>query len=69
MMKLWSRVCQHFPSFAAIAVSGLLMLPSTDLFEQRFSTLLYIKNKYRARLCLESDLGVALSKAEPRIVS
>ena len=37
------------------------------LCEQGFSALLYIKNKYRARLCEESDLCVALSKIETRI--
>ena len=67
LMKFWSRMSQHSPNVAAMAVHGLLMLPSTFLCEQRFSALLYIKNKYRARLCVEPDLRVALSKTEQRI--
>ena len=49
LMKLWSRMSQHFHSVAAMAVRGLLMFPSTYLCEQGLSALLYIKNKYRAR--------------------
>ena len=67
LMKFWSRMSQHFPSGAAMAVRELLMFPSTYLCEQGFSTLLYIKNKYRARLCVEPGLRVALSKTEPKI--
>ena len=67
LMKFWSRMSQHFPSVAAMAVGGLLMFPGTYLCEQGFSALIYIKNKYRARLCVEPDLRVALSKTEPRI--
>ncbi|KAI6654419.1 Protein ZBED8-like [Oopsacas minuta] len=62
LMKFWSRMSLHFSSVAAMAVRGLLMFPSTYLWEQGFSALLNIKNKYRARLCIEPDLRVVLSK-------
>ena len=58
---------QHFPRVAAMAVIGLLMFPSTYLCEQGFSALLYIRNRYRARLCVEPGLRVYLSNTEPRI--
>ena len=43
----------------------LIPLLTTYYCESGFSTMLYIKNKYRNRLQLEDDLRVAFSKIEP----
>ena len=64
LMKLWSTTSQHFFIVAAMAVSGLLMFPSTYLCEQGLSALLYTQNKYRARLCVEPDLSVSKTEQE-----
>ena len=49
LIKFWFRLSQHFPRVTAMAVSGMLMFPSTYLCEQGFSALFCIKNRYRAR--------------------
>jgi hypothetical protein len=49
------------------AVDVLIQFGTTYICESGFSTLEYLKNKYRNRLNAEHDLSAALSKTKPRI--
>ncbi|KAI6659533.1 Protein ZBED8-like [Oopsacas minuta] len=69
LTKFWCEMSLIYPNVADRAVKILLMFPSTYLCEQGFSALLLIKNKFRARLSVEADLRLALSKTVPRIDS
>src|SRR4029434_4912460 len=52
---------------AAKAVRCLLPFPNTYLCESSFSTLAFLKNKYRARLEPENAMRLSLSTISPRI--
>ena len=67
LTKFWCEMSVMYPNVAKIAVKPLLMFPSTYLCEQGFSSLFLIKNKFRARMAVEDDLRLALTKTVPRI--
>ena len=67
LTKFWCEMSVMYPNVAEIAIKPLLMFPSTYLCEQGFSSLLLIKNKFRARMSVEDDLRLALTKTVPRI--
>jgi hypothetical protein len=49
------------------AVTFLLEFSTTYLCECGFSSVIYLKNKYRNRLSIEPDLRLKLTKIEPDI--
>ena len=61
----WCAAMKAFPSLAMEAMTVLIPFSTTYNCESSFSTMMYIKNKYRNRLQLEDDLRVATSKIEP----
>jgi len=65
LKDFWCAAMKAFPSLAMEAMTVLVPFSTTYNCESSFSTMMYIKNKYRNRLQLEDDLRVALSKIEP----
>ena len=63
----WCQIRQSYPAVSSLAIKSLLTFPTTYLCESGFSAMIQMKNKYRARLYVESDLRVALSTTNPRI--
>ena len=61
----WCAAMKAFPSLAMEAMTVLIPFSTTYNCESSFSTMMYMKNKYRNRLQLEDDLRVATSKIEP----
>ena len=64
--NFWSIGLETYPK---LANKALTILPfSTDyLYETGFSSLIYLKNKYRNRLeTVENDSRIALSNRQPR---
>ena len=67
-INFWLSVASLYPNLARVAVSRLLIFPSTWECEQRFSALLTIKSKGRNRLGTpEHDFRCAVSEVIPRI--
>ena len=67
--KFWISLKAEYPSLHAIALPILLNFSSTYLCESGFSSLLYIKNKYRSKLEVEPPLLIKLSSRKPRIAA
>ncbi|XP_063766104.1 protein FAM200A-like [Eleginops maclovinus] len=67
LVKFWISCQTEFPQLAAKAMRCLLPFPTTYLCASGFSTLAYLKNKYRARLDPENDMRLSLSTISPRI--
>lgn len=63
----WLSYLPVYPQVALEAAKLLVQFSSTYLCESGFSTLAYLKSKYRARLDVESDLRCALSQLQPDI--
>lgn len=79
MYGVWYIICEtsleiflahlspgSYTELAAIAISILLMFPTTYLCEKGFSTMENLKMSKRNRLETEDDLRIALSQIEPR---
>ncbi|XP_008190240.1 protein FAM200A-like [Acyrthosiphon pisum] len=65
--KFWISIKSEYPELSKIAVSTLLPFATTYLCEMAFSALTVIKNKYRTKLNVESDLRVAVSNIKPNM--
>ncbi|XP_022168645.1 protein FAM200A-like [Myzus persicae] len=65
--KFWISIKSEYPELSKVAVSTLLPFATTYLCETAFSALTVIKNKYRTKLNLESDLRVAVSNIKPNM--
>ncbi|KAJ3586334.1 hypothetical protein NHX12_012734 [Muraenolepis orangiensis] len=66
--EFWLSVVQEYPGLSKAAMDILTPFGSTYLCEKTFSSLAYIKNKYRCRLnSMEENLRVAVSSIDPRI--
>jgi len=63
--EIWCKMASSYPKVAQIPLRELLCFPSTYLCECSFSTMSFMKSKYRARLDLAADLRVANAKTEP----
>ena len=66
--NFWTAGLETYPKLAEKALAVLLPFSTTNcLCEARFSSLVYLKNKYRNRLeTVENELRVALSNRQPR---
>jgi len=67
LTSFWIGVEKQYPKLAEIAVNQLIPFPSTYLCESAFSSLIYLKNKYRSKLKVESNLRLSLTKIVPNI--
>ena len=67
LTEFWLLVAKEYPQLYMTAMSVLLLFGTTYLCERTFSTLSYVKNKYRSKLEVEDDLRVAVSQTKPRI--
>ncbi|XP_067303616.1 zinc finger BED domain-containing protein 5-like [Pseudorasbora parva] len=65
--EFWIAVAEEYRELSGVAMDVLLPFGSTYLCEQTFSTVTYMKNKYRSRLDVEDDLRVAVSNIRPQI--
>ncbi|XP_070407990.1 SCAN domain-containing protein 3-like [Nothobranchius furzeri] len=65
--EFWISVEREYPQLSKAAIDILMPFGSTYLCEKTFSTLTYIKNKYRSRLNVQDDLRVAMPKIKPRM--
>ncbi|CAK6976626.1 hypothetical protein NHX12_017462 [Scomber scombrus] len=66
--EFWLSVAQEYPGLSKAAMDILTPFGSTYLCEKTFSSLTYIKNKYRCRLStVEENLRVAVCSIPPRI--
>ena len=65
--NFWSIQLEIYPKLAEKALTVLLPFSTTYLCEAEFSSLVYLKNKYRNRLkTVENDLRIALSNRQPQ---
>ena len=67
LTEFWLSVAKKCPQLSVAAINVLLPFGTTYLCEKTFSTLSYVKNKYRSKLEVEDDLRVAVSQIKPRI--
>ena len=68
LTQFWIFCQKDFPQLAAKAMMGLLPFATTYLCESGFSSLIYLKNKYRSRLQPEGDVTLCLtSSIRPRL--
>ncbi len=58
----WVQIEEKYAIISEAAIRYLLPFASTYLYETMFSSLIYLKNKYRNKLEVESDLPLALTK-------
>jgi hypothetical protein len=63
--EFWLARQKEYPLISDEAVKFLLVFSTTYLCECGFSSMIYIKNKYRNRLSTEPDLRLKLTKIEP----
>ena len=69
LTEFWLLVAKEYPQLSVAAMNVFLPFETTYLCERTFSTLSYVKNKYRSKLEVEDDLRVAVSQIKPRILS
>jgi hypothetical protein len=67
LSEFWIEAKNQYPELALSAIKNLIPFPSTYLCESAFSSLTYLKNKYRSKLAVENDLRLALTKIVPNI--
>ena len=67
LAEFWISVEKEYPQLSAAAMDVLLPFATTYFCEKTFSTLLYIKTKYRSRSNVKEDLRIAVSKIKPRL--
>ncbi len=67
LILFWINVRKDYPAISIIALRQLMGFSTTYLCERAFSTLVYLKNKYRNKLNVESDLRLKLSSFDPDI--
>jgi hypothetical protein len=65
--EFWLARRKEYPLISHRAVKFLLVFSTTYLCGCGFSSMTYIKNKYRNRLITEPDLRLKLTKIEPGI--
>lgn len=65
--SFWSDIAEEHPVCHTVAMKVLIPFSTAYLCKAGFSTMTALKTKYRARLTLEDDVRLALSKISPRI--
>ncbi|XP_015365209.1 PREDICTED: protein FAM200A-like [Diuraphis noxia] len=64
LVPFWLNVRKDYPAIAKIALRNLMGFSTTYLCQRAFSTLIYLKNKYRN---VENDLRLKLISFNPDI--
>lgn len=67
LLDFWVSVGKEYKELSNIAVKILIGFSTTYLCERGFSSLTYLKNKFRSKLNVEDDLRLYLTKLEPNI--
>ena len=67
LAEFWMARRTEYPLIADKAVKFLLPFSTTYLCESGFSSMVYIKNKFRNKLNIEPDLRLKLSQINPEI--
>ena len=67
LTKFWLNINSDYNELSELALKKFLPFATTYLCEKGFSTLVYLKNKYRNRLQVEPDLRIILSSITPNI--
>jgi hypothetical protein len=67
LMDFWLSCRQEYPVLAEKAITFLMPFVTTYKCEAGFSTLVFLKNKYRNRLEVEPDLRIKLSSFSPNL--
>jgi hypothetical protein len=67
LTEFWLERWKEFPLISDKAVKFLLVFSTAYFCECGFSSMIYIKNKYRNRLSTDPDLILELTKTEPDI--
>jgi len=65
IIAFWITVKEEYSELSCKALNVLLPITITVLVERAFSTYTFIKNKYRNKVSVSSDLRVYLSSVEP----
>lgn len=66
LTQFWTGCQVEFPDLTSKAMKCLLPFATTYLCESAFSSLTYLKNRYRSRLQPENDLRLSLSAISQR---
>nr|ABF20550.1 transposase [Danio rerio] len=66
LSEFWMSVREDYPMLSEKAIKCLLPFATTYLCEAGFSALKVLQSKHRARLEVESDMRLALTKMKPR---
>ncbi|KAK4884571.1 hypothetical protein RN001_000842 [Aquatica leii] len=61
LVEFWLSCRQEYPTISEKAIKFLMPFVTTYKCETGFSTLLFLKNKYRTRLEVEPDLRIKLT--------
>lgn len=67
LLDFWVSVKNEYPEISNNAVKVLIGFSTTYLCERGFSSLTYLKNKYRNKLNVEDDMRLYLTKFQPNI--
>ena len=65
--EFWLKYLAMYHNVSLLALRVIVRFSSTYLCEAAFSTLVFIKNKYRNRMDIENDMRCAISETPPRI--
>ena len=65
--EFWLKYLAIYHNVSLLALRVIVRFSSTYLCEAAFSTLEFIKNKYRNRMDIENDMRCAISMTPPRI--
>lgn len=69
LIPFWIKIKGEYRVLANIALKELMGFTTTYLCERAFSSLVFLKNKYRNKLCVENDLRLKLTSFNPDIES
>jgi len=67
LINFWLRCQKEYPSVSEKAIEFLMPFVTTYTCEAAFSTLVYLKNKYRNRLDVEPNLRIKLTPLLPNL--
>ena len=67
LTTFWMEARTEYPTISVTALRFLMVFTTTYLCERTFSTLVFLKNKYRNQLNVESDLRLKTSSFNPDI--
>ncbi|KAJ1108889.1 hypothetical protein NDU88_006259 [Pleurodeles waltl] len=66
LLEFWCQIQDEYPVISKISLRVLIPFATSYLREAGFSAVAVIKSKYRAKIHLEKEMRVAISKITPR---